>query len=103
VTRVVAFTPDLMDRSRLSAAAPHVVFVRTAEALEAAAPDADVVVVDLARAGVLDVVARIAAGVAVVGYGSHVDADLLAAARDAGCRDVLARSAFFADPASWLD
>jgi len=36
-----------------------------------------------------------ATGARVIGFGSHVDTDLLAAARLAGCEEVLARSAFF--------
>jgi hypothetical protein len=53
-----------------------------------------VVVVDLGRPGVLGVVGTI--GAPVVGFASHVDRDLLRAARAAGCPTVLARSAFFA-------
>jgi hypothetical protein len=34
--------------------------------------------------------------VRVVGFGSHVDRARLEAAREAGCDEVLARSAFFA-------
>ena len=98
--RVAAFVPDLMDRSRISAAAEghDVVFVRAAPDLEGV--EADLVVVDVGRPGVLDVVPRL--GVPVIGFGSHVDRDLLAAATAAGCTRVLARSAFFADVAAWL-
>jgi hypothetical protein len=91
VTRVLAYVPDLMDRSRISAAAVDVTFARSPAALEAA--DADLVVVDLGRPGVLDVLGRI--GVPVIGFASHVDRDLMASARAAGCGTVLARSAFF--------
>jgi CheY-like chemotaxis protein len=42
------------------------------------------------------------AHVPVVGFVSHVQSDLIAAARDAGCDDVLARSAFTAQLAQLL-
>jgi hypothetical protein len=89
---VVAYVPDLMDRSRLAAVAP-VEFVGSPADLPGAAAGADVVVVDLARPGVLDVLPQIT--VVTIGFGSHVDRTLLEAARHAGCREVLARSAFF--------
>jgi hypothetical protein len=90
--RVVAYVPDLMDRSRLGAVG-SVEFVGSPADLPAAAYGADLVVVDLARPGVLDVLPQITA--ATIGFGSHVDGALLQAARDAGCQEVLARSAFF--------
>lgn len=87
----LAYIPDLMDRSRLGGL--DVVFVAHLDDL-LQATDADVVVVDLARPGVLDVVGRVTAG-RTIGFGSHVDAALFEAARTAGCDEVLARSAFF--------
>jgi len=57
------------------------------------AASADLVIVDLGRPGVLEVLAGI--GAPTVGFGSHVDRDLLAAAHASGCDQVLARSAFF--------
>jgi len=96
---IAAFVPDLMDRSRLTAVAgDRVTFVATAAALTEA--EAATVVVDLSRPGVLDVIPRLSGR--VIGFGSHVDRDLLAAARAAGCSEVLARSAFFGDLARWL-
>jgi hypothetical protein len=45
---------------------------------------------------VVDVLAALAAaGIRTIGFGSHVDHDLLDAARAAGCNEVLPRSAFF--------
>jgi hypothetical protein len=88
--RVVAYVPDLMDRSRIGGS---VTFVRSPAELAAAAVDADLVLVDLARPGVLEVLASIDAP--TVGFASHVDRELIAAARVAGCGEVLARSAFF--------
>ena len=95
--RVVAYVPDLMDRSRLTG----VTFVATPG--ELASADADVVLVDLSRPGVLDVLPAVAERVPrIVGFGSHVDTKLLAAARAAGCTEVLPRSRFFADPTSFF-
>lgn len=95
--RVAACVPDLMDRSKVAAAAAavgaDVAFV--ARPADLAAAGADVVVVDLSRPGVLEALASLA-GVRTVGFGSHVDRALLDAARAAGCDEVLARSAFFA-------
>ena len=89
--RVAAYVPDLMDRSKVAAAAPGTVFV--ARAADLAGVEADLVVVDLGRPGVLDVIPAL--GGRVVGFGSHVDREVLDAARAAGCDQVLARSAFF--------
>jgi predicted short-subunit dehydrogenase-like oxidoreductase (DUF2520 family) len=96
VTAVVAYVPDLMDRSRVQAAAPGARFVRAPRDLAAAAAEADVVVVDLSRPGVLAELATLAVLPGrVVGFAPHVDGDLLAAAGAAGCNDVLPRSQFF--------
>jgi hypothetical protein len=97
MTRIAAYVPDLMDRSRL-ASVPDVTFVATPAALVDV--DADVVVVDLSRPGVLDVLPSLA-GMRVVAFGSHVDTELLAAARATGA-EVLPRSRFFADPSSFV-
>lgn len=96
MTRIAAYVPDLMDRSRLSSV-PGVTFVETPAGLVGV--DADVVVVDLSRPGVLDVLPALTAR--VVAFGSHVDTELLAAARATGA-EVLPRSRFFADPAAVL-
>ena len=95
---VLAYVPDLMDRSKVAAAAPHAVFVADPEALVATAAAGDLVVVDLGRPGVTDVLPALAAAAArVIGFGSHVDRATLEAATRAGCSEVLARSAFFRD------
>jgi 2-keto-3-deoxy-6-phosphogluconate aldolase len=94
--RVVALVPDLMDRSKVASVLPAAVFVSRAADLVAAAEGAHLVLIDLRRPGALDAVAAISAtGVATIGFGSHVDRELLEAARSAGCGQVLARSAFF--------
>ncbi|MCU1498783.1 MAG: hypothetical protein JWM47_2736 [Acidimicrobiales bacterium] len=93
--RVVAYVPDLMDRSRLARLGRvELVYVARPADLAEAARSGDVVVVDLSRPGVLDLIGSLPAG--VVGFASHVDTDLLAAARAAGCGEVLPRSRFFA-------
>ncbi len=89
--RVVGYVPDLMDRSRITGAGVSATFVSSPAALLGA--EADLIVVDLGRPGVLEVVGRLPAP--LVGFASHVDHELLAAAREAGCGTVLARSAFF--------
>ncbi|MGH9182896.1 MAG: hypothetical protein ACRDZ9_03615 [Acidimicrobiales bacterium] len=95
---VVAYVPDLMDRSRVAAAGVEVSFVAGPEALAAAAAGADVVVVvvDLGRPGVVEVLPQVVAtGARVLGFGSHVDRATLRAAAEAGC-EAMARSRFFA-------
>ncbi|MDY7104430.1 MAG: hypothetical protein S0880_24860 [Actinomycetota bacterium] len=93
---VAAYVPDLMDRSKVAAAFPGTRFVghpaELAELVDAAG-DVDLVIVDLGRPGVLDVVASL--GPRVVGFASHVDEETLEAARAAGVDDALARSVFF--------
>jgi hypothetical protein len=94
-----AFVPDLMDRSRVEiasrAAGRPVAFVTRPEDLASAVEGgARFIVVDLACAGVLDVIPRLRRA-HTVGFASHVDKALLEAARAAGCDEVLARSAVF--------
>jgi hypothetical protein len=95
---VVCFVPDLMDRSRITAACPGAQFVSDASQLSAS--DADVIVVDASRAGVLDVAGRL--GGRVIGFAPHVDEAVIAAGRAVGV-DVLPRSRFFARLAELLD
>jgi hypothetical protein len=92
--RIVAWVPDLMDRSKISSASPGVAFVRTLSELEAVEAG-DVVLLDLARPDALEALAALPAGVRTIGFGSHVATDVLDAARAAGCEQVLPRSAFF--------
>jgi hypothetical protein len=89
--RVAAHVPDLMDRSRLRSTKAEVVLV--ADPAELVGLDVDLVVVDLSRPGVLDVLGDI--GVRTVGFAAHVEEKLMAAASTAGCDEVLARSVFF--------
>lgn len=115
--RVVACVPDLMDRSKVEAAAraagvtlalvgrPAALVAGVDAAAEARLvpaqaphPDRaaiDLVIVDLSRPGALDAIRRLAGSTRIVGFGSHVERDLLGEAREAGCDQVMARSAFF--------
>lgn len=91
---IVAYVPDLMDRSRL-ARLGDVAYVGSPGGLAAAA-SGDTVIVDLSRPGVLEALPEVAAtGARVLGFISHVDREGMEAARRAGCTEVLARSAFF--------
>lgn len=92
MTGTVAYVPDLMDRSKVSSMGP-VTFVARPADLPAASQGATLVVVDLSRAGVLEVLGAINAP--TIGFGRHDDRERLAAATVAGCGRVLARSAFF--------
>jgi hypothetical protein len=97
--RVCALVSDLMDRSRVSGAIEDVEFVGDA----AACSGADVVVVDLTRAGDQVAAVRAAAPDArLVAFGSHVDEASAEAARAAGADVVLPRSRFFRDPSAAL-
>ena len=89
--RVVAFVPDLMDRSRLSSPGVEVAFVDDPEGLIDA--HADLVVADLARPGAIEALGAVAGP--TVGFVAHVDEATMAAALAAGCDEVLARSRFF--------
>ena len=114
---VLAYVPDLMDRSKLAAAAPDTTFVASPAELVAAAVAATVaaaegaadegavaggadggatlVVADLGRPGVLDALpAVVATGARVIGFGSHVDRSTLEAAAATGC-EAMPRSQFF--------
>lgn len=96
--RVVALVPDLMDRSRLAGVA-DIVFVSRAADLDGAV--AEIAVVDLSRPGAIAAIGRVRAE-RIVAFGSHVDREVLDAARAAGCDEVLPRSAFFARAAELL-
>jgi hypothetical protein len=99
---VVALTPDLADRARIAVIVPDARFVGAAGLLTGAAKGADVVLVDLSRPGVLDVLDDVVAlGGRVVGYGPHVDTELLAAATAAGV-EAVPRSRFFRDPTPFI-
>jgi hypothetical protein len=97
--RVCALVGDLMDRSRITASLPDAAFVRDA----AACAGADVVIVDLARAGdQVSAVRGAVPGARIGGFGPHVDDQAASAALAAGADVVLPRSRFFRDPAAAL-
>jgi hypothetical protein len=99
VTRVVAYVPDLMDRSRF-AGIDGVAFVARPEDLFAGG-DGAVRVVDLGRPGVLDELGTAPDGCRVVGYASHVDRELVDRAEALGV-EVHPRSRFFGQIRSLL-
>lgn len=114
--RVAVCAPDLIDQSKIRAALAgaddDLVFVRPPGLLDAVVADGtvEVVVVDVSRAGALDAIRAVAShradrprALRVLGFGSHVDRDGLAAALVAGCDQVLARSAFFGGLPGVLD
>jgi hypothetical protein len=97
--RVLALVPDLIDRSRIEAAAraadQPITFLDDAAELTSMGPEgADMVIVDLATPGVLDVLPGLGTA-RTIGFGSHVDHELLESARAAGCDEVLPRSVMF--------
>jgi len=93
MTRILAYVPDLMDRSKVAAAGDCVFASRPAD-LAGLCPSADLVVVDLTRPGVVEVLADLDAR--VIGFANHTSRDAMDAARAAGCEQVLPRSEFFA-------
>lgn len=98
---MLAYVPDLMDRSRLAALGDAVEFVTSVESFSEAGRG-DVVIVDLGRAGALDAASAAAArGARVVGFASHVDDALMSAAKAAGV-EAHPRSRFFSHAAELL-
>ncbi|MFT7645707.1 MAG: hypothetical protein ACI8Y4_000439 [Candidatus Poriferisodalaceae bacterium] len=87
MTRIDAFVPDLMDRSRFGNRANLV------KLADLSASTADLVLVDLRPAEVLGSLPTGAGR--VIGFAPHVDDELLAAASEAGCDEALPRSLFF--------
>ena len=94
IKRVRAFVPDLMDRSRLRAPEASVEFVADPAVL--LDEPADVLVLHLSRSFGLLAFSRGSVGSClVVGFAPHVDDEVMAAAREVGCDEVLPRSVFF--------
>ena len=105
--RVVALSADLIDRSKISAAFPAAILVRSVVKLSdavttnAGTPSAGIpsagtarllVFVDLGR--VEDITVLHELGGHIIGFGSHVDEEQLAAAQAVGI-EALPRSVFF--------
>lgn len=106
---ILAAVADLLFSSRIRAAAgasgADVRFARTADDVVRSAGSLrpSLVLLDLNAAPLspIDTVARLkgdpeTSGIRIVGFVSHVQADVIAAARAAGIDEVLARSAFVA-------
>ena len=90
---VAAFVPDLMDQSKLRLAMQDICFVK--EISELIDIEVDLAVVDLSKSEVLEVLHKIDSK--ILGFASHVDKEIIAAAEKAGCEKVLPRSKFFHD------
>lgn len=92
MSRILAYVPDVMDRSKV-AAAGDCIFVSRPTDLAGLCAGADLVIVDLTRPGVVEVLPLDAK---VIGFANHTNRDVMDAARAAGCAEVLPRSDFFA-------
>lgn len=94
MTAVYALVGDLMDRSRIQSGLGRTVgFVRRVEDL--AGSDADVVLADLRSVPHPERLRALLPDARIVAFGSHVDEEVLEAARRAGLDEVLPRSVFF--------
>jgi PleD family two-component response regulator len=104
---IVAVLDDLMFSSKIKTAANQlgvaVTFARSADAalaeMRKAAPSLVILDLNNARTNPLGIVAQMKqdaalAAIPTVGYASHVQTDVIDAARKAGVSEVLARSAF---------
>ena len=86
--KVVAFVPNLMDRSKFT---DSVTFVTTGDEARRAQPDQ--IFVDLDRCS--DISQFRFEGPEVIGFGPHVDSELARQAKEAGYDEVVTRSVFF--------
>lgn len=91
--RVVAFVPDLIDRSRIAGVAEDATFVDSVAALVPASSNADIVLVDISRPGAVDVLRELQCP-RIVGFTNHTDKEGLEGARAVGAVS-MARSDFF--------
>jgi CheY-like chemotaxis protein len=103
MARVVALMDDLFFQMKVAETAKHLglelkVAANGDALLQLLDPAPKLVIVDLnARSQPIQVIERVRAarnGVHLVGFLSHVQTDLAAQARAAGCNDVMPRSAF---------
>ena len=99
--KVAAFVPDLMDRSRISAAAPATRFASMPSDLVALDTEVDIIIVDLSRQGVMEALEELTAR--TIGFAPHVDRETFDLARAAGCEEVMPRSEFFRRIAKLLE
>ena len=91
---IVAYVPDLMDRSRVLAAAEGVRFVAAPEDLLTQTSPEDVVIVDLDRPRGIEIAGQLKVE-RVIGFLRHDDRDGIAKAKAAGIQQVEVRSRFF--------
>lgn len=91
--RVVAFVPDLIDRSRITNVTDEATFVDSVKALVPASAQADIVLIDLSRAGAVEVLRQLECH-RIVGFTNHTDKAAMEGARAAGAVP-MARSDFF--------
>lgn len=96
---IIAFVDDLLFRSKLRAVAAHtgaeVAFSKTVDA--SAIAGARLAIVDLDGSTALETLGALtsaAPSLRIVGFVSHVNAERIRAAREAGITEVMARSAF---------
>ena len=87
MTRIAAYVPNLMDRSRF---ASHVEMLQTLDDLESV--NADLGLLDGSNPEVLQ---YLPAGLQIFAFAPHVNAEILDQAKAAGCVDALPRSVFF--------
>lgn len=112
---ILAAVDDFLFRSKIRATAKHVeaeiTFAQTPDEIlaQARALRPTLVIIDLnsPKADAVATIARLkaspeTAGVRTIGFASHVHADLIAAARNAGADAVMPRSAFAANLADIL-
>ena len=97
---ILVLLDDLLFRSKLDAAAASTgAAIRVMSRVPQPADDWPLVLVDL-NASTFDPIAAVAEiraatpHAAIIGFCSHVQTDLMASARQAGCTEVLPRSAF---------
>lgn len=90
--RLVAWVPDLMDRSKLGRL-PDLEMAGSLDELVQMSEGAAVALVDLGRPGVLDAIPRLGA-TRVVGFVGHVEHETAGTAHDLGC-EVVTRSKLF--------
>lgn len=91
--RVIAYVPDLIDRSRITTIEPDAQFVNQPSELESVSEGADVALVDISRKGAVDVLDTLQCS-RIVGFTNHTDRKTMDDARAAGAV-VMARSEFF--------
>jgi hypothetical protein len=103
---IILLCRDLLLASRVRAAAEGagVALVTVRDPAKVGGTEGVTLIVDCNLAGALGVVGEFRAreGARVVGFASHADVETIQLARAAGVERVVARSAFLADPLSYV-